>query len=224
MWKILQEKGIPDHFACLLRNLHEDKKQQLELDMEQRTGSNLGKEYGKAVHSHLAYLTYMQSTSYDMLGWMTQDCRSKHQQYQICIWYHFNGKKRRGTKEAFDESERGEWKTWLKTQHSKNEDHGILSLHGKYMAKKQKQCQISFSWVPKSMQTVTAAAKLKHLLLGRIALTNLDSILQSRDITLPTEVRLVKAMLFPVSHVPMWELDHKEDWGRKNGCFWILVL
>ena len=71
------------------------------------------------------------------------------------------------------------------------------------MAKKQKQCQISFSWVPKSRQTVTAAAKLKHLLLGRIALTNLDSILQSRDITLPTEVRLVKAMLFPVSHVPM---------------------
>ena len=44
------------------------KKQQLELDMEQQTGSKLGKEYVKAVCCHLACLTYMQSTSYEMLG------------------------------------------------------------------------------------------------------------------------------------------------------------
>ena len=44
------------------------KKQQLELDMEQQTGSKLGKEYVKAVYSHRAYLTYMQSTSWEMLG------------------------------------------------------------------------------------------------------------------------------------------------------------
>ena len=49
----------------------QDKKQQLELDIEQQTGSNLGKEYIKAVYCHLAYLTYIQSTSYEMLGWMT---------------------------------------------------------------------------------------------------------------------------------------------------------
>ena len=46
------------------------KKKQLELDMEQWTGSNLGKEYVKAVYCHLAYLTYMQSASYEMLGWV----------------------------------------------------------------------------------------------------------------------------------------------------------
>ena len=45
---------------------------------------------------------------------------------------------------------------------------------------------------------VTAALKLRHLLLGRKAMTNLDSILKSRDITLPTKVRLVKVMVFPV--------------------------
>ena len=45
---------------------------------------------------------------------------------------------------------------------------------------------------------VTAALKLRHLLLGRKAMTNLDSILKSRDITLPTKVCLVKAMVFPV--------------------------
>ena len=45
------------------------KKQQLELDMEQQTGSKLGKEYVKAIHCHPAYLTYMQGTSCEMLGW-----------------------------------------------------------------------------------------------------------------------------------------------------------
>ena len=51
---------------------------------------------------------------------------------------------------------------------------------------------------PKSQQMVTAAMKLRHLLLGRKAMTNLDSILKSRDITLSTKVYLVKAMVFPV--------------------------
>ena len=46
------------------------KKQQLEVDMEQRTGSKLGKEYVKAVYCHPAYLIYMQSTSFEILGWM----------------------------------------------------------------------------------------------------------------------------------------------------------
>ena len=61
-----------------------------------------------------------------------------------------------------------------------------------------KQWQILFSWAPKSPQMVTAAMKLRHLLLGRKAMTNLDSVFKSRDITLPTKVRLVIAMVFPV--------------------------
>ena len=61
-----------------------------------------------------------------------------------------------------------------------------------------KQWQILFSWAPKSPQMVTAAMKLRHLLLGRKAMTSLDIILKSRDITLSTKVRLVKAMVFPV--------------------------
>ena len=68
LWKILKEMGIPDHLTCLLRNLYAVKKQQLEPDMEQQTGSKLGKEYLKAVYCHPAYLTYMQNTSYKMLG------------------------------------------------------------------------------------------------------------------------------------------------------------
>ena len=61
--------GIPDHLTCLLRNLYAVKKQQLELDREQQTGSKLGKEYVKAVYRHPAYLTHMQSTSWETLDW-----------------------------------------------------------------------------------------------------------------------------------------------------------
>ena len=58
------------------------------------------------------------------------------------------------------------------------------------------------------------------LLLGRKVMTNLDSILKSRDITLPTKVPLVKAS----SHAWMWELDYKESWAPKKWCFWTVVL
>ena len=61
-----QEMGIPNQLTCLLRHLYAD--QQWELDMEQWTGTRLGKDYVKAVYCHSANLTYMQSTSCDMLG------------------------------------------------------------------------------------------------------------------------------------------------------------
>ena len=70
LWEILKDMGIQDHLTCLLRNLYVIRKQQLELDMEQQTDSKSGKEYVKAIYCHPAYLTYMQSTSCKMLGWM----------------------------------------------------------------------------------------------------------------------------------------------------------
>ena len=114
--------GIPDNLMCLLRNVPPEqvKKQQLEPDMEQWTGSKLGREYVKAVYCQLAHLTYIQSMSCETLG-------SKITADGDCSY-------------------------------------GI------------KRC----------------------LLLGRKAMTNIDSILKSRDITLLTKIRLVKAMIFPV--------------------------
>ena len=64
----------------------------------------------------------------------------------------------------------------------------------------------------------------RRLLLGRKLMTNLENILKSRDITLPTKVHLVKARCFTSSHVWMWELDYKEGWALKNWCFWTVVL
>ena len=91
------------------------KKQQLELDMEQRTGSKLGKEYVKAVYCHPASLTYMQSTSCKMPDWMKHKLESRLQgevsitsDIQMTPTY---GRKWRETRETLDESERGEWKS-----------------------------------------------------------------------------------------------------------------
>ena len=64
----------------------------------------------------------------------------------------------------------------------------------------------------------------RQLLLERKAMTNLDSILKSRDMTLPTKVHLVKTIFFSSSHVCMWELDYKEIWVLKIWCFWTVVL
>ena len=91
-------------------------------------------------------------------------------------------------------------------------------ISGKQKGKKWKQWQILFSQVPKSLQTpkLTAAMKLKDfcLLLGRRAMTNLDSILKSRDIILLTNVHIVKAMLFPaVTHgCETWIIKKAECW------------
>ena len=73
--------------------------------------------------------------------------------------------------------------------------HPVPSLHGKQVGK---QWQTLFWGAPKSQQMVTAAMKLKDASSGRKVMTNLDSILKSRDITLSTKVRLAQAMVFPV--------------------------
>ena len=87
------------------------KKQQLEPDMEQQTGPKLGKEYIKYVYCQAAYLTYMQSTSCEMLGWMKHKLESRltgeisiTSDMQMTQLY---GRKQRETKEPLDEDERG---------------------------------------------------------------------------------------------------------------------
>ena len=65
----------------------------------------------------------------------------------------------------------------------------------------------------------------RHLLLGRKVMTNLESILKSRDITLSTKVQISSQSYgFSSGHVWMWELDYKESWAPNNWCFWTVVL
>ena len=102
------------------------KKQQLQPYMEQLTGSKLGKEYDKVIHCHPVCLTYMQNTSCEMLGWMKHKLESRLpceiSTTSYMQWHHPYGRKQRETKEHLDEGNRGEWKSWLKTEYSKNKD------------------------------------------------------------------------------------------------------
>ena len=103
-------------------------------------------------------------------------------------------------KKPLEESERGDCKGWLKAQHSDNEDHSIWSHHFMGIDGGTVETVLDFIF---GGSKITADGDCSHemkrpLLLGRKVMTNLDSILKSRDITLPTKVRLVKAMVFPV--------------------------
>ena len=109
-----------------------------------------------------------------------------------CIWW--------WTKEPLDESERGEWKSGLKTQLSENYGHGIQSHH--FMANRWGNNRNSERlYLGGSKITADGDRSLeikRHLVLGRKVTPTLDSTLKSRDITLLTKVRVVKAMVFPV--------------------------
>ena len=106
------------------------KKQQLELDMEQRTSSRLGKEHVKAVYCYPAYLTYILSTSFEMLDWMKHKLESRlpgeisvtSDIQMTTLMAESEEQLKSLLMKVKEESER-------KVQHSKNKDHGIWSLH-----------------------------------------------------------------------------------------------
>ena len=172
LWKILKEMGIPDHLICLLINLYAGQ----EATVRTGHGTTDWFQIGKGVRQVCIlspclfnlYAEYiMRNVALDEAEAGIKIAGNINMQIsilsQICRWHHPYGRKRRRTKEPFDESERAEWKSWLKTQHSKNEDHGSWFHH--FMAidgKQWKQWQTLLSWAPKSLQMVIAAMKLKH--------------------------------------------------------------
>ena len=139
----------------------------------------------------------MQRTSCKMPGWMKHKLESRlpgeisitsDMQMIPPLW-------RRGAKEPLDEGERGEWKSWLKAQYLENKDHGIWSHH--FMANRWGNSGNSAWLYFGGLQNHCSHESKRLLLLGRKFMANLDSILENRDIPLPTKVRLVKAMVFP---------------------------
>ena len=114
---------------------------------------------------------------------------------------------------------RREWKSWLKTQYSKNKDHGIQSHH--FMANRWGNNGNIYFLV---LQNRCSHEIKTHFLLGRKAMTNLDSILKSRDITLPTKVCLVKAMVFLVvmCGCESWTIKKDDSWRTEAFELWWL--
>ena len=133
------------------------------------------------------------------------------------------GRKRRRTKEPLDESERGEWKSWLKAQHSENEDHGIQSH--RFMANRWgKQWLTLFFWAPKSLQMVIAAMKFKDAYSLEGSYGQPRQHIRKQRHYFVNKGPSSQGYGFPSDHVWMWELDYKESWVLENWCFWTVVL
>ena len=196
--------GIPDHLTCLQRNLYAGQ----EATIRTRHGKVDWFKIGKGVHQGYILSPYLFNLYAEYITW-----NAKLDESQAGI-----KSARRNINNLRDvddtslkaESEE-ELKSFLTRVTEENEKVGLKFniQKTKIMASdlitswqidggKWKQWQNFFSWAPKSLQMVTAAMKLRHLLLGRKDMTNHDSILKSRSITLVTKVHIVKAMVFPV--------------------------
>ena len=140
-------------------------------------------------------------------------------QYRICRWHHPYGRKCRGTKKPLDESESESETVGLKLNIQKTKIMPSGSITSWQIDGETVETVSDFIfWGSK----ITAGGDCSHeikrrLLLGRKVMTNLDSIFKSRDITLPTKVHLVKAMVFP--YVWMWELDLKKAEYQRIDAF-----
>ena len=192
------------------------KKQRLELNMEQQTGSKLGKEYIKDVYCHPTYFTYMQSTSCEMPGLMKHKVELRLPGERSITSYM---QMTRPLRQKVKRNQRASWWKWKKRVKKLAENltfrklrlwHLVPSLHAKQMGKQRKQWQTIYLG-----SKITADGDCSHkiqrfLLLQRKAVTNLNSILKSRDTTLPTKVHLVKPVVFPVV------MDGCESWNIKK--------
>ena len=167
-WKILKEMGVPDHLTCLLINLYAGQKATV-------TGHGTMDwfQIGKGVRQGCLlspclfnlYVEYiMRNVSLDeaQAGIKISGRNINNLRYADDTTLITLCRKQRGTKEPLDKGKRGEWKSWLKTQHSKNKDHGICSHYFMAIDGKTMETVTDFIfWVPKSLWTVTAAMKLK---------------------------------------------------------------
>ena len=172
------------------------------MDIEQWTGSKLGKEFVKAVYCHFAYLTYMQSTLREMPGWMRHKLESG-----LLGERHINNLRYADDTTLMAESKE-ELKSLLMKVKEESEKVGLKLTIQKteIMASGPiTSWQIDGETTETVRDFFCGGSKItadgdcsheikRHLLLGRKVMTNLDSIFKSRDITLPTKVRLVKAV------------------------------
>ena len=200
------------------------KKKQLELDMGQQTGSKLGKEYVCLFNLYADYII--------------RNAGLEEAQAGIKIV----GRNLNNLRYANDTTRMAENEEQLKSVLMKvKEESEKVGLKLNIQKTKIVASGPIPSWQidGETIETVrdfifwgskiTADGDFSHeskrcLLLGRKAMTNLDSIFKRRDITLPTKVRLSQGYGFSSSHVQMWQLDHKESRIPKNWCFWTVVL
>ena len=169
----------------------------------------------------------MQSTSCKMLDWMKHKLESRLQGENINNFRHADDTTLRTESEEELKTSWWKWKSWLKTQQSKSEDHGIR--YHPFMANRKENNGSSerllfiylfiYLFILWGGSKITAGGDCsheikRHLLLERKGMTNLDNIVKSRDITLSTKVQLVKAMVFPtvMYGCESWTIKKAEGW------------
>ena len=182
------------------------KKQQLEVDMEQQTGSKLGTEYIKAVYCHCAYLTSMNMWN---VRWDEAQAGIKIGGRNINnLRYADDTTLKSLLMKAKEESE----KVGLKLNIQKTKIMAPGPITSWQIDREKMETVTDFLFLGSK---ITADGDCSHeikrqLPLGRKSMANLNSILKSRDITLPKNSPYSQSYRFSSSHVQMWELDHKE--------------
>ena len=189
--------GIPDHLTCLLRNLYAG--QEATVGIEHRTMPwfkiRKGVWQGCILSPYFLnlYAEYiMQNAGLDEAEAGIKDCQEKYQQPHICRWHHRYGRKRR-TKEPLDEVKEESEKAGLKLNIQKTKIMASSPITSWQIDWKTMETVAGFIFLASKI-TVDGNCSYeikRRLLLGRKAMSNLDGILKSRDITLPTMVCLV---------------------------------
>ena len=221
LWKILKEMVIPDHLTCLLRNLYAGQ----EATVRSGHGTTDWFQKGKGVGQGCILSTCLFNLYAE---YIMRNAGLEEAQAGIKIARrNINNLRYADDTTLMAESEeklRASWwkwknrvKSWLKAQHSENTDHGIQSHH--FMAFRWRNSRNSVRLYFFGLQNHCSHEFKRLLLLGRKVMTNLDSILKIKDITLPTMVHLVKAMVFPVVMYgcESWTIKKAELW--RNDAF-----
>ena len=231
LYKILKEMGIPDYLTCLLRNLYAGQEAAVRTGHGTMDWFQIGKGVRQGCILPLClfnlYAEYlMQNAGLDeaQAGIKTAGRSINNLRYaeDTTLMAESEEEWKSLLMKVKEESEKADFKfTIQKTKIMASDPITSWQIDGETM-----ETVIDFILLGSTITAdVDCSPDIKrHLLLEGTAMKNLDSILKSRDITLPTEIYISQSYGFSSSHVWMWELDYKEGWALKNWCFWTALL
>ena len=231
LWKILKEMGISDHLTCLLRNLYAGQ----EATVRTGHGTTDWLPIGKGVHQgcilspclfnlHAEYIMRNAGLDEAQAGIKIAGRSTNNLRYadDITLMAESEEELKSLLMKVKEESEKVGLK--LNIQKTKIMASGPISswqIDGEIM---ERVLDFIFGGSKINADGDCSHEIKRHLLPGWEVMTNLDSILKNRNITLPTKSWSSQSYGFSSSHVWMWELDCKESWALKNWCFWTMVL
>ena len=217
LWKILKEMGIPEYLHWFLRNLCAGQEATARPGHGTMDWFKWGNKFIKAVYYHPTYLTYMQSTSWEMPGWMKQESGLLGE--ISTTWYADDTTLRAESEEELKsllmrvkkESEKADLK--LSIQNTKIMASGPITSWQRDGEKVETVAYFIFLGSKITVDRDCSCEIKRHLLLGRKAVTNLGNIFKKQRHYFANKRPSSQSYGFSSSHVWMWELDYKESWA-----------